>query len=349
MKILVSGGAGLIGSHTVELLARRGHTVAVVDNFSTGKCENLAEFPGDVYVCDINDMKLLDRCFNEFRPEAVLHLAAQSAISTAWENPKKDLRVNGVGTLNMLELSKKYGVRKFVFSSTSAVYQENRHSWFGMSEKWTKCNPSTPYGISKLSAEHYIRAMFPNHIILRYGNVYGERQVSIGENQLVARAFNHFMTGADFAVFGHGNQKRDFVYVGDIAYANFTALMSSHVGTYNCAIGKSYSVNEVLYEIEKLYDVVGYKWEQVGSYDPRGNVYINTSKIAQDLGWSAMTSLTEGIAKTADWKEGIMKDDIRATFDGEPAESWLRGLGTMREHNTRHILSAFAYFGCLLQ
>jgi len=299
MKILVTGGAGFIGSTTCELLEANRHSVLVVDNFSTSNASNLKNFRGHVSLCDITDVKLLERAFHDFQPDAVIHLAAQSAISTSWSDPEKDISVNSIGTLNLLRLSKEYKVKRFVFASTSAVYDETQKP---VSETWW-CEPKTPYGISKLAAELYIRAMFKNHVILRYGNVYGPRQVSIGENQVVARAIAHFVRGDEFKVVGDGNQKRDFVFVEDIAFANFFAVSEINpvVGVYNAASGKSRSVNDALSVIEDIYGVRGYKWEHTNTRDPRGNVSINTRKIRSELGWSALLTLEAGLRKTSEW------------------------------------------------
>jgi nucleoside-diphosphate-sugar epimerase len=304
MKILISGAAGFVGSHTAELLEHSGHNVMVVDNFSTGRLENLMDFKGSIKACDINDMRLLDMYFDEFKPEAVIHLAAQSAISTAILNPKKDLRVNGIGTLNMVEMALKYDVKRFIFSSTSAVY-EPKSTWLGVYDESQKCIPASPYGISKLAAEQYIRSTFDNHLILRYANVYGPRQYSIGENQVVARAFAHFMNGEEFKVVGHGNQKRDMVFVKDIAYANFMALMSNKVGTFNAASGRSVSVNTILSAIAENYEIPAYQWEHTTQDDPRGDVYMDASKIRREIGWKTYISLRQGIELTAEWWNGL--------------------------------------------
>jgi len=299
-RILCTGGAGFIGSTTALMLKH--HQVIVVDNFSTGKTENLKHFRGKICPGDITDMEFMDRIFTDFLPEAVLHLAAQSAISTAYSDPQKDMQVNGIGTLNLIKLALKYGVQRFVFSSTSAVYKPPRPFFasVGINEFWP-VKPETPYGISKLAAEQYIRTLFPNHLILRYGNVYGPRQKSIGENQVIARAFAHFIHGDDFSIIGHGNQKRDFVYVGDISRCNIAALNSNLVGTFNAASGRSYSVNQVLAEIEKIFDVRGYGWEHTRHNDPRGDVALNVSQIRRKLGWNPDVSLQDGLIATADW------------------------------------------------
>lgn len=304
MRILISGSAGFVGSHTADLLVKRKYKVCVVDDFSTGRTENLKGFHGKIQPCDITDLKLLESIFAEFQPEAVLHLAAQSAITIAIENPQRDLTINGLGTLNMIRMAVKYGVKRFVFSSTSAVYRETRPFWgTGISESWPK-DPASPYGISKLACEHYIRTMFQNHMILRYGNIYGPRQRSIGGNQVVARVFEHFILGQDFKINGHGNQKRDFVYVGDVAYANLMALTEPVIGTFNISAGRSYSVNQILSEIEKIYGVPGYKWEHTKQNDPRDYVGLNVSAIRREMGWKSSVSLSDGLKMTAEWWDG---------------------------------------------
>jgi UDP-glucose 4-epimerase len=302
MKVLCTGAAGFIGSHTVNWIEKNGHSVMAIDNLRTGRMENLVKFRGIFHLCDICDRELLEQSFAEFKPDAVLHLAAQSAITTAIKDPRLDLETNIIGTLNLLELSKKYKVGRFVFSSTSAVYAETKAPWGGVGEGFQK-EPQSPYGISKLSAEHYVRTMFPDHTIFRYGNVYGQRQVPIEENQLVPRAIRHFLYGDDFAVTGSGNQKRDFTYVGDVAFANWMALDGNWDGTYNLATGKSHSVNEVLREIEKYFEVVGFKWDHTDKPDPRGDVHINTSKLKREFGLRLFTDLPTGIPATIQWWE----------------------------------------------
>ena len=304
MKILCTGAAGFIGSHAVDLLQERGHEVLALDNFSTGRTENLAGFHGNIVPCDIQDENILEPLFRSFRPQSVLHLAAQSAITISQDNPQHDLRVNGIGTLNLLKLARKYLVSRFVFSSTSAVYRETMPYWrTPIAEKWP-LHPESPYGISKLACEHYIRLMFPNHFIMRLGNVYGPRQRPIGGNLVVPRALDHFIHGAEFTVNGHGRQKRDFVYVGDVAECCFEALTSDAVGIFNVSAGKSHSVNEVLGEIEKIYGVRGYRWTHNDQIDPRAYVGLNVRAIRCQLGWKAYTPLSEGLKLTADWWEG---------------------------------------------
>lgn len=297
MNIMVTGGAGFIGSHVAKTLEEYGHKVVVIDNFVTGRTENLKGFRGSIEICDVADNQLLQRKFSIYKPDIIHHLAAQSAISVSEKNPAQDARVNIVGTLNLLAMSKRYNVRRFVFSSTSAVYGRKR---WGRLKEHSTLMPDSPYGISKLAAEWYIRQSDVPHCIFRYANVYGPKQVSIGENQVIARSLSHFFNGTDFKIVGDGRQERDFVFVEDVAYAHLLATVDDLDGTMNLATGKSHSVNEVVDEIADLCDVRGYKWEHTNSHDPRGSVYMDNWAIRTCTGMK-FTPLRDGLKKTIDW------------------------------------------------
>lgn len=310
MRTLISGGAGFIGSHVADALQSAGHHVLILDNFSTGNMKNIMQFladggkyrQADVRLCDgdISIFETVSDVFRTFRPEAVIHLAAQAAISTSIENPIQDLTVNGIGTLNMLAAAKKYEVKRFVFSSTSAVY---RASKFFSTKEDAPLEPNTPYGVSKLAAEMYVRSMFRGAVVLRFGNVYGPRQVPIGENQLLSRMIRHFKYGDKFFIFGSGDQKRDYVYVTDVVEAIICSLYGDASGTYNIATGRSTSVNEIAALVEDYYGVPGYKWEHTSTEDPRRKVCMDVTAAACGLGWKAQVGIKEGVIKTADWWE----------------------------------------------
>lgn len=300
MKVLISGGAGFIGSHVAEFLRERNDCVLVIDDFSTGKSENLNNFltmGGKSAYADVTSFQDVMKVFQDFKPEVVVHLAAQAAITTSIENPQRDLIVNGLGTLNMLEAAKKYWVKHFVFASTSAVYRENKY--FKTKED-APLEPNTPYGVSKLAAEMYVRSMFPGAVVLRFGNVYGPRQTPIGENQVIARMMRHFIFGDKFMIFGNGKQERDFVYVEDVARAVVSALRGEG-GVYNIASGKSTSVNEIAGIVENIFDIPGYAWEHTETEDARRHVCLEIGAARKGLGWSPNVSIMEGIRKTADW------------------------------------------------
>lgn len=304
MKVIVTGGVGFIGSHTVELLKKCDCDVYILDNFSTGKMKNIQHLLCDrVRVADV-DIRHADSvldAFRTFKPEGVIHLAAQSAITTSISDPGFDATNNILGTLNILRMAQKYEVKRFVFASTSAVYREKK-ALFRELKEHDDLFPTSPYGISKMAAEFYIRTMFPSHVILRYANVYGPRQVPIGENQVIPRMIKHFKYGDKFYIHGSGNQERDFIYVEDVARANVDALYGNP-GVYNVATGHSFKVNDVATMVGKYYEVPGYLWEHTKKEDPRGSVHMDASEARSGLGWSFKTSLQDGIVKTIDWWE----------------------------------------------
>jgi len=307
MRILISGGAGFIGSHAADFMRHDGHSVLVLDNFSTGSMKNIEHFlakgghysQADVrlHKGDVAILQTVDEVFRDFKPETVVHLAAQPAISTSLENPVLDLETNGIGTLNMLLAARKFGVKRFIFSSTSAVYRESRY--FKTRED-TPLEPTSPYGISKLAAETYVRLMFPGAVILRFGNVYGPRQVPLGENQLIPRIIRHFLHGDKFFINGDGNQKRDFVYVSDVVYAISCSLFGVP-GTYNIASGKGTSVNKVSRIMETYFGVEGYKWDHTGTNDPRRYVCQEVIAARKGLGYTPKVNIFDGIGRTIDW------------------------------------------------
>lgn len=304
-KILISGGSGFIGSHVVDRLVERKHEILVFDNFSTGKRENLARHfdnpdvkieEGDIIV----ELEVMG-AFETFKPQIVIHLAAQAAITTAEQNPGKDLLTNAYGTLTMLRWAQSHRVKRFVYASTSAVYG---HKLLAMSEHTTNLCPDNYYGVSKLAGEMYCRVMDVPTTILRFGNVYGPRQVPIGENQVIARMMRFLMFNDPFFIFGDGHQKRDFVYVEDLAEAVVKAAEDDRLNmnnVYNVAGGQSYSMNGVSKAVADLW---GYKdrWQYKKSrMDPRTNSRMAVDLIEQELDWKPKTNLRAGLQKTIEW------------------------------------------------
>ncbi len=309
-KILVTGGAGFIGSHVVDMLDHQKHDILVLDNFSTGRMQNIEHLLtcGNIHVVDhdISTMPNLAAIFVKFKPDFVIHLAAQAAITTAKDNPLLDLQVNGIGTLNLLRMAEKYKVKRFVISSTSAVYGDK--NYLQAVKEGNPLNPDNEYGISKLTAENYVRISPVDCTVLRFGNVYGPRQVPIGENQVIARMINHFEKGDKFYIFGDGKQKRDFVFVEDVVYA-VKAAMTGKAGIYNIASGKSYSVNEIARMVAKMYGVAKYAWEHdKARQDSRMNVRMNVRAAWEGLNWKATVSLEEGLRRTIEIKSIYHKE-----------------------------------------
>lgn len=308
MRVLVTGAAGFVGSHVVDVLQGGGHDVFGIDDFSTGRIENIqthkytaqSKFQnGSILNCE-----MLESNFAEFKPHAVVHLAAQAAISTSFDDPEKDLEINGQGTLSVLRNALDFGVKRFILASTSAVYRHDvvvrPHGTYEVD----MLGPDAPYGISKLAAELYTRTLFQNSVILRFGNVYGPRQVPIGENQVISRMIRHLKYGDEFYIHGSGNQRRDFVYVTDVAWAVMAAL-GGHAGTYNIATGETTSVNQIAKIVENYYGVKGYKWDHTDQEDPRKSVKLNIEHAQRDLKWNPSVKILQGVNSTIQWWESL--------------------------------------------
>jgi len=299
-KFIVTGGAGFIGSHVVDLLASGGHRVMVLDNFSTGRRENLLPERENVSVmeCDIRrDGEVMAAFLVDRDIDAVIHLAAQAAITTAQQNPYTDLSINGMGTLTLLKMCEKFKVKRFIYASTSAVYGDRL---LGMSEE-TPIRPENYYGVSKATGELYTRIADLRATILRFGNVYGPRQVPIGENQVIARMMRHLFQGEEFYIFGDGKQCRDFIYVEDVARAVMMAI-DGPMGIYNIAGGRSYSINQISKLVASTCGVDGYRWDyDYKRRDERKNALMYIHKAEDKLGWKPGVEIALGIRETMEW------------------------------------------------
>jgi UDP-glucose 4-epimerase len=301
MKILVTGGAGFIGSHVVDAYLEQGHQVVVVDDLSAGKRENVNR-GAPLYILDIRDGKLEDVLAAE-KPDIVNHHAAKASVRDSMVRPVLYADVNILGSLNLLELSCKYGVRKFIYVSTGgAVYGEPEY--LPADEMHPLC-PLDPYGASKAAFEHYLPLYRTHHglsfTVLRYANVYGPRQDPYGEAGVVAIFSGQMLRGEQPIINGSGEQERDFVYVGDVAQANILALSRGDAGTYNIGTGVGTSINEIF---AKLKAATGYERPAVHGPPKAGEVfkvYLNAAKAAQQLGWEPVTKLDEGLRITADY------------------------------------------------
>jgi UDP-glucose 4-epimerase len=306
VRAIVTGGAGFIGSHVVDVLVGRGDDVVVLDNLSHGKRENV-NTDADLAVADIRDEEAVNEVFGEARPDACLHLAAQADVRVSVERPDYDGEVNVLGTIRLLEASRAHGTR-MVFSSTGgAIYGE-------CEEPATEAKPREPlsqYGTSKLAGEEYLatynRLYGTEHTALRYGNVYGPRQDPHGEAGVVAIFLGRLARGETPHIFGDGSQERDYVYVGDVAAATIAAL-ERPAGVFNVGTGVATSVLELFEvcrraagaEIEPVFDPPRLGELQRSVLDP--------SLARRELGFEAGTSFDDGITKTWEF--------IRAEGDG---------------------------------
>ena len=252
MRVLITGGAGFIGSHIAEALLREGLEVAVLDNLSTGKRENVP--PGvPFYQVNLRDGEGVERVFREFRPTHVSHQAAQASVKVSVEDPLLDFAVNLVGGMNLLEACRRHGVEKLVFASTGGAIYGEVPEGEAAEETWPP-RPKSPYAASKAAFEHYLSAYGQNYglkwVSLRYGNVYGPRQDPHGEAGVVAIFAERVLKGEPVTFYarrtpGDEGCVRDYVYVGDVAEAHTLALKGLE-GVYNVGTGEGHTTLEVL-------------------------------------------------------------------------------------------------------
>ncbi len=297
MKVLITGGAGFIGSHVVDKALDAGHKVVVVDDLSTGKMQNLSR---DVkyYNIDVADY-LLKEIFEKERPEGVIHLAAQISVSRSIDDPILDLRSNIQGTVNLLENCRRYHVCKVVFSSSAAVYGEP--DYIPIDEEHP-LRPLSPYGLSKATAEGYFKFYHKyyglEYTILRYSNVYGPRQDACGEGGVVAIFLHRLFNERAPVIYGDGNQTRDFIYVEDIARANISALTRGH-GVFNISRNEEISINDLLMTIKEILD---FEVAPIYSEPRKGDIarsILNNSKAIEGLKWTPQVNIEEGLTKIA--------------------------------------------------
>lgn len=302
--VLVTGGAGFIGSHLVDELLKMEYGVVVVDNLSTGNVNNLD--PGALlYSWDIREYKSLEKLFQIHKPSYVFHLAAQISVSESTKNPKEDADINIFGTLNLLELSVKYGVKKFIFSSSGGVMYGENPEEFPTPES-CKEDPISPYGISKLSSEKYLRFYSIEHGLeytaLRYSNVYGPRQNPHGEAGVVAIFTKKMLEGKEVIIFGDGENVRDYVYVKDVVNANILAMKKGKNVSLNIGTGVGTTVNELF---EKLHELIP-EYNKEPIYGPprpgdlKKSVLRNTFA-KEILGWEPSWNLEKGLKETVEW------------------------------------------------
>lgn len=301
MKVLVTGGAGFIGSHVVDALVAEEHQVAVVDDLSTGRADNLNS-QARFYQVDIRSPELED-VFAAERPEVISHHAARANVRESMEKPILYADVNVLGSLNLLELSRTYGVRKIIYISTGgAVYGEPQYLPVNEGHP---IHPLDPYGASKHHVEHYLYLYQTNYglayTILRYPNVYGPRQDPHGEAGVVAIFAHLMLQGQQVVINGSGEQERDFVYVSDVAQANLLALEKGDGGIYNVGSGAGTSINEIF---SQLRAITGYQGDEVHGPPKLGEVfkvYLDATLARTELGWGPRISLEEGLRRTVEY------------------------------------------------
>ena len=298
-EVLVTGGAGFIGSNLVDLLLKEGYTVNVIDDLSTGKKENLSSKVNFIRG-DIRNEQDIKRALNDV--EIVFHLAAQASVAVSMKNPLLDVNVNTVGTLNLLETAFKREVDQLVFASTGgAIYGEPNE--IPVAESHPE-QPISVYGTSKLAAEKYIQLyqrLGLKSSILRLANVYGPRQDPFGEAGVISIFLNNVKAKQPLHVFGDGSSSRDYIYVQDVARAMIAITKKPNDKPLNLGSGKETVLNDLIKEIKS---VVNLPVEVVYGPERHGDVYriyLDSSKLENHLNWKSETSLNEGLKNVWNW------------------------------------------------
>ncbi len=301
MKVLVTGGAGFIGSNLASALLKADHDVDVIDNLSTGKLENLP--PGvRFHEADIAS-PVVDKIFERGQYDVVIHLAAQMDVRKSVADPKFDAETNILGGVNLLQAAVRQRVGKFIFASTGgAIYGEQDYS---PADEKHPLNPISPYGISKLAFEKYLHFYNIEHglqyIALRYANVYGPRQNSEGEAGVVAIFSERMLEGRKAVVFGDGLQTRDFVYVGDVVKANILALEYDNSDVFNVGTGRETDINTIFDMIKSATGSAQDRINEAARPGEQRRSCIDHSKISKHLGWKPQIDLENGIRKTVEY------------------------------------------------
>ncbi|MGA7671832.1 MAG: NAD-dependent epimerase/dehydratase family protein [Nitrolancea sp.] len=300
MRVLITGGAGFIGSHVVDLLLAGGHEVLVVDDLSTGKAENVNRNAKLVHL-NIGDPALLDVA-REFRPDVISHLAAQASVAVSMTDPIIDARTNILGGLNVYRAAVESECSQFIYITTGgALYGPPDYL---PCDEDHPIRPMSAYGLSKWTLEQYLKILLPAEIplkVLRLANIYGPRQDPYGEAGVIAIFAARMIQDQPVYIFGDGEQTRDFVYVGDVAIAHDLAMQSDEALTVNVSSATPLSVNDLF---ELMAENTGYRREAVHQAERPGDIkhsVLSNDRAKQTFGWEPKTSMVNGLQETLDW------------------------------------------------
>lgn len=310
--ILVTGGAGFIGSHIVDAYLDLGYKVIIADNLYSGKKSNLNPKAKFINI-DIRNNKAVEKLIATYKPTIINHHAAQKSVTHSVDEPSEDLSINGLGLINLLESGRRHNLQRFIFASTGgAIYGDTDRI---PTPEGNPTLPASPYGITKMLGEHYLRFYCDTygieHVVLRYSNVFGPRQDPYGEAGVIAIFVKKVIGHEAPTIFGDGLNSRDYVYVGDVARANVSALtapLENSALTLNIGTGTETDVN-TLYSMVTDVAVNHFRLEQIplkaksapGRAGEQRRSCLNNTKAQQIIGWQPSISLTEGIILTTEY------------------------------------------------
>lgn len=302
-KIAVTGGAGFIGSWVVDKYIEEGHEVYILDNLSTGQKDHINP-KAHFFNIDIRDATKVGNFFNEFKPDVLNHHAAQLDVRKSVEDPVYDAQVNIVGFLNLLEAGRRNGIKKIIFASSGGVVYGDAKI-LPTPEDYQPLMPISPYGVAKLTSEHYLyyyyKAYGLPYIALRYANVYGPRQDPHGEAGVVAIFSEKLLKNSETVINGDGKQTRDYVNVVDVARANIISLTSNFVGSLNVGTGIETSVNEIFKILkETTGSMIDAKHGSAKTGEQKRSA-LKIEKIKELLNWEPEVKIQDGLRVTVDY------------------------------------------------
>ncbi len=315
MRILITGGAGFIGSAIQDIYLQAGHEVAILDNFTAGNPAYVHPH-SRVYRADLRDAEEVKQILQDWQPEVVSHHAAQIDVRQSVAQPVADAQINIVGSLHLLEAAAQMGVKQFIFASSGgACYGELQQM---PAPETHPLQPISPYGIAKVTMEHYLHFYYQAYGlcygILRYANVYGPRQGITGEAGVITAFITALLTGQTPVIYGEGTQTRDYVYVADVAQVNLRILGRLEPLTLNIGTGQETSVLALYERLQKFLPrkiTPAFLPARLGEI--RRSV-LDVRQVYQTLGWQAETPLDQGLQATLDW--------YRQVFDGSGCKHW---------------------------
>lgn len=308
MKILVTGGAGFIGSHVADACVAAGHDVVIVDDLSSGKRENLPASAA-FHQADVRDADAAGAVMRAERPQVLIHHAAQMDVRRSVADPAFDAQVNIVGLLNLMEHGRQNGLERVVFASTGGAIYGEQDCFPAAEEHPTR--PLSPYGVAKLASEHYLFFYAQQYgipyVALRYANVYGPRQNPHGEAGVVAIFIEKMLRGEAPVINGDGLQTRDYVFVGDVVRANLAAVGADYCGALNLGTGVETDVNTIFREIVRIGGFAAP--EQHGPAKPgeQRRSVIDARRAGAVLGWRPEVDLAAGLQRTLEFFAGRVR------------------------------------------